>query len=49
MFQVDKMKSLEDFVDASFVGDWNKSWSEEPSSVLSRTGFVTYFADCPII
>ena len=42
-------KSLEVYVDASFAGDWNKIWSEEPSSVMSRTGYLIKYADCPII
>ena len=49
LFRIDKRKSLEVFVDASFAGDWNKAWSHEPSSVLSRTGYVIFYAGCPII
>ena len=37
------------FVDESFAGDWNQSWSEEPSSVLSRTGYIIYYGGCLII
>ena len=46
LFNVDKTKSLEVYVDASFARDWNKTWSHEPSSVLSRTGYIN--AGCPI-
>ena len=42
-------KSLEVFVDASFAGDWNSAWNEEPSSVMSRTGYVIKYGNCPII
>eukprot|EP00957_Ditylum_brightwellii_P157909 12019956-Ditylum_brightwellii.AAC.1 len=28
----DKNKGLDVYVDASFAGDWNQSWSEEPTS-----------------
>ena len=49
LLTIDKSKSIEVFVDASFAGDWNKSWSNEPSSVLSRTGYVLLYAGCPII
>eukprot|EP00957_Ditylum_brightwellii_P070064 5321255-Ditylum_brightwellii.AAC.1 len=45
----DLTKGLEVYVDASFVGDWNQAWSEEPSSVLLRTDFVIKYADCPIV
>ena len=42
-------KSVETYVDASFAGEWNKAWSDEPSSVMSRTGYVILYAGCPII
>ena len=45
----DKSKSLEVFVDASFAGEWNKHWSYEPTSVMSRTGYAIKCANCPII
>eukprot|EP00957_Ditylum_brightwellii_P207487 15353199-Ditylum_brightwellii.AAC.1 len=45
----DLNRGLEVYVDVSFAGDWNKSWSEEPSSVFSRTGFIVKYANCPII
>ena len=48
LFNVDKTKSLEVYVDASFARDWNKTWSHEPSSVLSRTGYLIFYAGCPI-
>ena len=37
LFKVDITKSIDVYVDASFAGDWNISWSENPSSVFSRT------------
>ena len=43
------MKSIACYVDASFAGEWNKAWSEEPSSVMSRTGYIILYAGCPII
>ena len=49
IFKIDPTKCVVCFVDASFAGDWNQSWSEEPSSVFSRTGYVIYFGGCPII
>ena len=36
------------FIDTSFSGEWNKSWSQEPSSVISRTGYFITYAGCPI-
>ena len=49
IFKIDPTKSVVCFVDASFAGDWNQSWSEEPSLVFSRTGYIIYFGGCPII
>ena len=48
LFKIDRSKSIEVFVDASFAGDWNKSWSSDPSSVFSRTGFLIKYAGCAI-
>ena len=42
-------KSLEVYVDASFAGDWNSVWNEEPTSVMSRTGYLIKYGNCPII
>ena len=49
LFQPNKTKSIETYVDVSFAGEWNTSWSDEPSSVMSRTGYVIFYANCPII
>ena len=49
IYSPDKSKSVETFVDASFSGDWNQSWSEESTSVMSRTGYVMMYANFPII
>ena len=48
-YRPDNTKSIEAYVDASFAGEWNKAWSEEPSSVMSRTGYIILYAGCPII
>jgi len=40
MFKIGSTKSVVCYVDASFAGDWNQSWSEEPSSVFSRTEYM---------
>eukprot|EP00957_Ditylum_brightwellii_P184044 14019177-Ditylum_brightwellii.AAC.1 len=36
--RLDMNRGLEVYVEASFAGDWNKCWSEEPTPVLSRAG-----------
>ena len=40
---------MEVYVDASFAGDWNTAWSEEPTSVMSRTGYAIFYSNCPIV
>ena len=45
----DKAKNIEAFVNASFAGEWNATWSNEPSSVMSRTGYVILYGNCPVI
>ena len=49
VFKPDKTLSIETYVDASFAGEWNQTWSEEPSSVMSRTGYTIRYANCNII
>ena len=49
IFVPNKAMSIETYVDASFAGEWNQAWSEEPSSVMLRTGYVTRYANCNII
>lgn len=49
IYSPDKTRSIDTYVDASFAGEWNTEWSEEPSSVMSRTGYVIMYANCPII
>ena len=45
----DMNRGLEVYVDASFAGDWSKCWSKEPTLVLSRTGYVIKYANCPLV
>eukprot|EP00957_Ditylum_brightwellii_P174217 13263712-Ditylum_brightwellii.AAC.1 len=40
---------LEVYVDAPFAREWNGKNSEEPTSVLSRTGYMIKYASCPIV
>ena len=49
IYRPDKIKSIDTYVDVSFVGDWNMSWSVKPSLVISRTGYIILYANCPII
>ena len=47
-FNKDLPKGLECFVDANFTGGWKDGDSQSLESVLSRTGYVIMFVDCPI-
>ena len=43
-----KSWSIDTYVDVSFAGEWNTSWSNKPLSVMSRTRYVILYANCPI-
>ena len=49
IFNPDPKRGLECFVDADFAGGWNILEPGNPDNVLSRTGFVIYYAGCPIL
>ena len=49
IFRPDPKIGIECYVDADFSGNWRKEDSEDPSSVLSRTGFVISYERCPLI
>ena len=49
IFTPDPSVGIECHVDADFSGNWCKDDSEDPSSVLSRTGFVISYGRCPLI
>ena len=49
IFRPDKTRSIDTYVDALFAGEWNTTWSDEPSSVMSRTGYIMLYTNCPII
>jgi hypothetical protein len=39
---------IEFYVDADFAGGWNIATSANADNVMSCTGFVTTYANCPI-
>ena len=49
LFNVSKTSGLECYVDAHFAGAWDKEDSDDPNNVLSRTGFVAFYARCPLV
>ena len=46
---MEQSKGLECFVDADFAGGWSKDDAYDPDNVLSRTGFVIFYAGCPLV
>jgi hypothetical protein len=46
---VDKSKGLKVYADTDFAGGWCAADSENADNVLSRTGFVICYANCPIV
>ena len=49
IFTPDGDKGLECYVDADFAGGWDKADSGNPEAVLSRTGYVLMYANCPVL
>ena len=49
IYKVDKSKGLKVYADADFAGGWCAADSENADNVLSRTGFVICYANCPIV
>ena len=43
------VKGVECYVDADFAGGWDKADSGNPEAVLSRTGYVLMYANCPVL
>ena len=48
LLKPNKMKGVECFVDASFASGWRTDDANNPSNVLSRTGYIIYYADCHV-
>ena len=48
IYSPDMTKGLECYVDADFAGGWMKANGDDPDNVLSRTGMVIMYANCPV-
>ena len=48
IYKPDVSRGLECFVDASFAPGWRHDIPDDPTNVLSRTGFVIMYAGCPV-
>ena len=49
IYNVDKFRGLEVYVDADFSGGWSQADTQNADNVLSRTGYIICYANCPII
>jgi hypothetical protein len=48
-FKPDPKKGFECYCDANFSGNWNKAFtSVDPSTAKSRSGWIIFYAGCPI-
>ncbi len=48
VYETDKSMGIECYVDADFAGGWNITTSADSDNVLSLTGFVITYANCPV-
>ena len=48
IFEPDKSKGLECYVDADFSGGWFQAEAHDADNVIFRTGFIIMYANCPI-
>ena len=49
IYKPDVSKGLKCYVDTDFAGGWSQADSENADNVLSRTGYIIMYADCPIL
>jgi hypothetical protein len=49
IYKVDKSKGIEVYVDADFAGGWSSADADNADNVLSCTGFVICYANCPLM
>ena len=48
ILRTEKKKGIECYVDASFASGWRPDNANDASNVLSRTGYIIYYAGCPV-
>ena len=48
IYEPDPKKGLECYVDADFAGGWSHADSEDAENLMSRTGYVIFYAGCPV-
>jgi hypothetical protein len=48
VYKPDSLRGIEVFVDADFAGCWDPADAMNAENVYSRTGYVIFYAGCPI-
>jgi hypothetical protein len=48
VYENDKSMGIECYVDADFAGGWNVTTSTNADNIMSYTGFVITYVNCPI-
>jgi hypothetical protein len=48
VYEPDPSKGLECYVDADFAGGWSNADADDADNLLSRMGYVFYYANCPV-
>ncbi len=48
IYSPDSSKGIEVYVDADFAGGWDPTQAEDADNVYLCTGFVIYYAGCPV-
>jgi len=49
IYKPDKSKGLECYVGADFAGGWSQANADNADNILSRTGYIIMYANCPIL
>ena len=49
VYKPDPERGIECYVDVDFAGSWAKADADNAENVMSRTGFVIYYAGCPVL
>jgi hypothetical protein len=49
IYKPDKNKGLECYIDADFAGAWSQADADNAENVLSCTGYVLMYPNCPIL
>ena len=48
VYNPETSKGLEYYVDVDFSGGWSQALAEDADNLMSRTGIIIVYANCPI-